>query len=102
MEHASDYSILWWALLFGACFGGNITVVGSTANIVALGLLEKRGHAHIAFFEWLKIGLFIGVLTGAITWGMLNVMEMPRPLYAPSPVKAETARGAPLAPSPAQ
>ncbi|HNX35497.1 MAG TPA: SLC13 family permease [Kiritimatiellia bacterium] len=102
MEHASDYSVLWWALLFGACFGGNITVVGSTANIVALGLLEKRGHAHIAFFEWLKIGLFIGVLTGAITWGMLNVMEMPRPLYAPSPVKAVTAHGAPLAPSQAQ
>ena len=25
---------LWWALLFGACFGGNITMIGSTANIV--------------------------------------------------------------------
>ncbi|MGD8843676.1 MAG: SLC13 family permease, partial [Gammaproteobacteria bacterium] len=33
---------LWWALLFGACFGGNITMIGSTANIVALGMLEKR------------------------------------------------------------
>ena len=32
----------WWALLLGACFGGNITMIGSTANIVVLGLLEKR------------------------------------------------------------
>jgi Na+/H+ antiporter NhaD/arsenite permease-like protein len=79
MEYSPDYSVLWWALLFGACFGGNITVVGSAANIVALGLLEKRGHACIAFVEWLKIGLVIGALTGVIAWGMLNVMSMPRP-----------------------
>ena len=79
VEHASDYSVLWWALLFGACFGGNITVVGSTANIVALGLLEKRGHARIAFFEWIKVGLTIGALTGVIAWAMLSVMEMPKP-----------------------
>ena len=41
VERSSDYTILWWALLFGACFGGNITAIGSTANIVALGLLEN-------------------------------------------------------------
>ena len=80
IEHSADYSILWWALLFGACFGGNITVVGSTANIVALGLLEKRGHAYIPFLEWLKIGLVIGLLTALISWGMLAVMPMPKPL----------------------
>ena len=46
VERSADFNVLWWALLFGACFGGNITVVGSTANIVALGLLEKRAHLH--------------------------------------------------------
>jgi Na+/H+ antiporter NhaD/arsenite permease-like protein len=40
---------LWWALLFGACFGGNITLIGSTANIVALGLLEKNAHIRMRF-----------------------------------------------------
>ena len=54
---------LWWALLFGATLGGNITAIGSTANIVALGMLEKRYHAHILFFEWLKVGALIGVVT---------------------------------------
>ena len=57
---------LWWALLFGACFGGNITMIGSTANIVALGMLEKHGGHQIGFFRWLKIGLFCTVVSGAI------------------------------------
>jgi Na+/H+ antiporter NhaD/arsenite permease-like protein len=80
VERAADYSILWWALLFGACFGGNITVVGSTANIVALGLLEKRSHAYIGFFEWLKLGLLVGLVSGLLAWAMLSVIPMPRPV----------------------
>ncbi|OGX14819.1 MAG: hypothetical protein A2166_05910, partial [Omnitrophica WOR_2 bacterium RBG_13_41_10] len=43
---------LWWALLFGGCLGGNITLVGSTANIVALGILEKEKKIRISFFQW--------------------------------------------------
>ena len=100
MENSCDYSVLWWALLFGACFGGNITVVGSTANIVALGLLEKRGHAHIAFLEWLKIGLVIGALTGVIAWGMLNLMDMPHPVIGPIGATAVTAHETSLSPLP--
>ena len=56
---------LWWALLFGACFGGNITMIGSTANIVALGMLEKHG-GHIRFFQWLVIGLLCTIVSGTI------------------------------------
>jgi Na+/H+ antiporter NhaD/arsenite permease-like protein len=59
---------LWWALLFGGCLGGNITLVGSTANIVALGILEKEKQLKILFFEWLKVGLLIGLTTTAIVW----------------------------------
>lgn len=62
---------LWWALLFGACFGGNITMIGSTANIVALGMLEKHGGNQINFFQWFKIGLLCTVLSGAIAIGVL-------------------------------
>ena len=57
---------LWWALLFGACFGGNITMIGSTANIVALGMLEKHGGSQITFFQWFKIGLLCTVVSGGI------------------------------------
>ncbi|NYT00146.1 MAG: hypothetical protein GKB99_00260 [Methanocellales archaeon] len=58
---------LWWALLFGACYGGNITMIGSTANIIALGLLEKELNVKIAFLDWLKIGLIVGILSSIVS-----------------------------------
>ena len=36
-----DVGPLWWALAFGAGFGGNGTIIGSTANIVVATLSEK-------------------------------------------------------------
>ena len=62
---------LWWSLLFGACFGGNITMIGSTANIVALGMLEKRSRSRITFFQWFKIGALSSLVAAAIAWGLL-------------------------------
>ncbi len=53
---------LWWALLFGACYGGNISMIGSTANIVALGVLEERKGYHMTLKYWLKIGLLGGLI----------------------------------------
>lgn len=69
---------LWWALLFGGCFGGNITLVGSTANIVALGLLEKEKNIRMTFFRWFWVGLTVGVITTAIVWVALLVLPMYR------------------------
>ncbi|HNV94726.1 MAG: Citrate transporter [Candidatus Methanofastidiosum methylothiophilum] len=57
---------LWWALLFGGCYGGNITMVGSTANIVALGILEKRKKYSMRFMKWLGIGLIVGGISTLI------------------------------------
>ncbi|MCM8778942.1 MAG: anion permease, partial [Candidatus Omnitrophica bacterium] len=65
---------LWWALLFGACYGGNITLVGSTANIVALGLLEKEKEIRIKFLQWLGIGLIVGIVTTALAWYYLAII----------------------------
>ncbi|MBN1865401.1 MAG: hypothetical protein JW808_10905 [Victivallales bacterium] len=66
---------LWWALLFGACFGGNITMIGSTANIVALGMLEKRSRTHMSFMQWLKIGFLSSLLAGAVAWGGITLLS---------------------------
>ncbi len=57
-----------WALLLGTCFGGNITMIGSTANIVALGMLEKRYRSSIHFLDWLKVGIVVGLVTVLIAW----------------------------------
>lgn len=65
---------LWWALLFGACFGGNMTMIGSTANIVALGMLEKESNVPMRFFTWFKIGALSALVACLIAWGALVVL----------------------------
>jgi len=47
---------IYFALLFGGVFGGNYTPIGSTANIVALSMVESRG-IKTSWGEWLKISL---------------------------------------------
>lgn len=44
---------LWWALSLGACLGGNGTMIGASANVIACGMLEKRGH-KVRFLEYMK------------------------------------------------
>jgi Na+/H+ antiporter NhaD/arsenite permease-like protein len=68
-----------WALLHGACLGGNITMIGSTANIVALGMAEKRYRTSIKFFEWLKIGLIAGIISCTIAWASIAVLSSRMP-----------------------
>lgn len=67
-------SPLWWALLFGGVYGGNITMIGSTANIVALGMLEKQFNYHMRFFKWLWIGLLGGALPMLVAQGWLMLI----------------------------
>jgi Na+/H+ antiporter NhaD/arsenite permease-like protein len=67
---------LWWALLFGGCLGGNITLVGSTANIVALGILEKEKNIRMTFMRWFGIGLTVGIVTTAIVWAALLLVPI--------------------------
>lgn len=67
-------SVLWWALLFGACFGGNMTVIGSTANIIAIGTLEKHKNRTIGFVYWLKIGVVVSFVTLAFICMALLVL----------------------------
>jgi Na+/H+ antiporter NhaD/arsenite permease-like protein len=68
---APEMSPLWWALLFGACFGGNITAIGSTANLVAISMLGKRYSIKVAFLEWLKVGLVVGLVSCAVATAVI-------------------------------
>jgi len=69
----------WWLILFVGCFGGNLTLVGSTANIVALGQMEKKIGHSIGFVEWFKIGLIVCVVTLAIA--QLSILiRQPHPM----------------------
>lgn len=57
---------LWWALAFGAGFGGNGTIIGSTANIVVVSLSE-RTRAPITTSLWNRRGLPVMLATCLVT-----------------------------------
>jgi len=54
--------ILWWALVIGADFGGNGTIIGSSSNIVALDIAKDKGY-DITFIDFFKIGFTILIAT---------------------------------------
>ncbi len=65
--------VLWWALSIGACFGGNGTLIGASANVVTAGLAEKAGYP-VRFMDFLKIGMITMIVTTSI--GMIWLMIM--------------------------
>ena len=46
---------LWWSLALGACLGGNLTIVGASANVVVANVSGRAGHP-IGFGQFLKYG----------------------------------------------
>jgi Na+/H+ antiporter NhaD/arsenite permease-like protein len=46
---------LWWALALGACLGGNLTIVGASANVVVANVSQRAGHP-IRFFAFMRYG----------------------------------------------
>lgn len=51
-----------WALAFGACLGGNGTLIGASANVVTAGMSEEAGYP-ISFNEFFKAGFPVMILT---------------------------------------
>ncbi len=52
---------LWWALALGADFGGNLTAVGASANVVMLGIARRAGNP-ISFWEFTRKGAIVTVV----------------------------------------
>ncbi|WP_148687585.1 SLC13 family permease [Candidatus Nitrosocosmicus hydrocola] len=77
-ESGFQFSPLWWALALGADLGGNGTLIGSSAGVVAAGLCQKFGH-YISFMRWIKIGfpfMLITLVIGTIVlYGFLLLMQ---------------------------
>lgn len=51
-----DPYILYFGLLTGATLGGNLTPIGASANITALGILRKDGY-EVKASEFMKMGI---------------------------------------------
>jgi len=66
--HDPQAYLLLFGLLIGAGLGGNISPIGASANIVAMGLMEKHGYRP-RFWEFVRIGLpftLLAIGSGAI------------------------------------
>jgi len=67
---------LWWGTLFAATYFGNATIIASTANIVAVSMLESRRAGRITFLQWSKYGLIVSILSLSAALTLLYVQNM--------------------------
>ncbi len=64
-ELSLDLGPLIWALAFGACLGGNGTLIGASANVVTAGMSEEAGYP-ISFNQFFKVGFPVMLMTVSI------------------------------------
>ena len=58
----AENNVLWWALALGACFGGNGTIIGASANVVTIGITEAAGY-RISFFGFMKYAFLYMIIS---------------------------------------
>ncbi len=66
LDSAMNIVPLWWSLSLGICLGGNLTLLGASANVIVVQMAEKSGYS-ISFSEFMKyssIIVIISLLTG--------------------------------------
>lgn len=61
-KSSGNLNMFWWALSAGSCLGGNISLLASATNVVAISTAGKVG-VKITFLEFLKFGLLISAQT---------------------------------------
>ncbi len=66
---------LLFGMLIGTGVGGNVTPVGATANVFAIGILEKRGH-RVKLREYLKVSVPTTVLSVLASHILLQLLWM--------------------------
>jgi Na+/H+ antiporter NhaD/arsenite permease-like protein len=62
MPHQEHHNVLWWSLALGGDLGGNLTAVGSSANIVMIGIALRSGYS-ISFWEFTRKGIVVTLMS---------------------------------------
>ena len=61
-----DYTTpLWWCLSLGACWGGNMTMIGAAADVIVSETSAKHGHPMF-FLRFMKYGVLVVLISLAI------------------------------------
>jgi len=64
-DHANQ-GVLWWALALGTDFGGNLTAVGASANVIVLGI-AARADNPISFWEFTRKGAIVTAISAGLS-----------------------------------
>ena len=72
---AANPNALWTALAFGADFGGNATIIGASANVVAIGLAKRQG-IEISFWQFAKYGIITTLISVALVYPYLALIYL--------------------------
>ena len=70
LNNFADPELMWKVMALSTTFAGNLTIVGSVANIIVME--SARGHAEIGFWDYAKYGIPVTLLT--TTAGMLVLL----------------------------
>jgi Na+/H+ antiporter NhaD/arsenite permease-like protein len=71
---------VWWALALGADLGGNLTLVGASANLVAASLAERSGY-KLSFSQFFRYGIVTVLVSLTIATLWLFAVYLARPIF---------------------
>jgi Na+/H+ antiporter NhaD/arsenite permease-like protein len=59
-----DPKSMWYVLAMSSTFAGNLTIMGSVANMIVMELSKE--YVHVGFWDFIKVGFFTTIITTAI------------------------------------
>lgn len=69
LSGGANVDFLWWCLALGACFGGNGTIIGASANVIGADLLKSGSDYNLSFKSYFKVAFPMMLLTMAVATG---------------------------------
>jgi len=71
----ADPSFIWLVMAMSSTFAGNLTLLGSMANLIVAERAESRGE-RVGFGDYFKVGLPVTLLT--LAWGIVALVVVAR------------------------
>ncbi len=64
IDKCIDPKTMWYVLAMSSTFAGNLTIMGSVANMIVLELSKE--YAHIGFWDFFKVGITTTIVSTMI------------------------------------
>src|SRR5207247_4786748 len=73
IPHFADPALIWKVLALATTFAGNLTIIGSVANMIVVE--SAREFLEVGFWDYARFGIPITILTTAAGIGVLLVLH---------------------------